>query len=222
MSNEQDKDRPALIFYSRIWSKYLKMGPVLEFGCGVGHFIRRIAQNEMTYALEINEYARSQVTINSPSTTLLKSIDQLKEDTIGSIVSLHVLEHINDEELIEIGISFNRILKSNGRILITVPNLSGKAHLLKLSEWSGFSDITHINLKTSEQWRTFFETKWGVSVIAEYADGFYDFPYEKGLLNILIKDGFRLLLTVVQFLSSCLFIKKDYGENVIFLLEKSK
>lgn len=218
--NTQDRDRPALWMYERIWKKYLGQGPVLDFGCGLGHFARRISQYQQTFGLETNPFAVEHMRRKVPTVKLISSIAELPDNSLGSITALHVLEHITDEELASIGKEFTRTLKPLGRLLVVMPDLLGRAHALKGKEWSAFSDPTHINLKGSSGWRTFFENNWDLNLISCFADGYYDFPYSKTFFRSLSGDAVRAAKTLVQFSLARPLLKSGDGENVIFILEK--
>ena len=215
-NNTQDKDRPALWMYKRLWSRYCSNGPVLDFGCGVGHLSRRLSNHAQVYGLEINPFAKQQILLNAPTVRVLSSLDEIPDSTLSSIISLHVLEHISDQDLDNIGTHFNRILKSGGRSIFVMPDLNGKASLIKKDKWLALYDPTHINLKSAEDWYKYFEEKWGMKVIRNAADGYYDFPYERW--NLL--DIFRLVRTGIQFVLGRLILKHGDGEAVIFVLEK--
>jgi len=221
-ANSQDKDRPALAFYSRIWARYISEGPTLEFGCGVGHLAKRLSKKTKVFGYEINEFARKQIVINAPDVKLIESLSDMDEGSVGSIVALHVLEHIDDHSLEDIGASFKRILKPGGKLLFVMPNAAGLAHRLKGGQWSAFSDPTHINLKSSHEWSDFFETRWRMKVLDKFSDGFYDFPYEKSWGRIFLFDLFRLGLTALQFILGTAILKEHYGENTVYILEKNK
>jgi SAM-dependent methyltransferase len=221
-ANSQDKDRLALGFYSRIWQRYINSGPILEFGCGVGHLAKRLSRENIVYGFEINEFARSKIAYNAPNVKLMSDLELLGDESLGSVVSLHVLEHIEDDELKKLGVTFNRVLKRNGRLLVVMPNKGGVAHNLKGDRWSAFTDPTHINLKSSKDWRLFFECHWKVKVVKVFADGFYDFPYENFWLKSLLFDAIRLCFTGLQFCLGRSILNDGYGENVVFILEVKK
>lgn len=220
--NAQNKDRPALWFYERIWRRYCKKGTVLEFGCGVGFMARRLSRHAEVIGLEINPYALSRFCINAPNARLVDSLEAIGDNGLESIVALHVLEHIPDSELALIGAQFYRILCGGGRLVLVMPDSSGFSHSLKGARWLALTDNTHVNLKSAEQWRIFFEEKWGFKVIDCSADGYYDFPYGKSISARLFCDSLRAFRTAVQFILGRLILPVGDGEAVIFILEKCK
>ena len=219
-ANAQDKDRPALWMYERIWKRYLGSGPVLDFGCGVGHFARRLSEHESVYGLETNSFALTQLPENAPKVRLLATTSELPARSLGSITALHVLEHIDEESLAAIGTEFDRILRPGGRVLAVMPDLDGRAHFLKKAHWSAFSDSTHINLKGADDWKLFFERQWKFNVMKCFADGYYDFPYGVSRMQSILGDTARIGRTLTQFLAGRPLLSQGDGENAIFILEK--
>lgn len=219
-SNSQNVDRPALAFYYRVWKKYCLFGPVLEFGCGVGHLARRLSRSTKTFGLEINQYALSELSHNAPNVEIISSLGELPCNSLGSIVSLHVFEHISDDDLSEIAAEFLRVLKPGGRVMIVVPDPAGRARDAKKDDWMGFRDATHINLKSAADWSRAFQG-WNFNVLVSAADGYYDFPYSRTLIGRIFSDGARIFKTGIQFLLARLFLKPGDGEACIFILEKT-
>jgi SAM-dependent methyltransferase len=218
--NSQDSDRPALWMYERFWRRYLGKGPVLEFGCGVGFFARRLSRNTMVFGLETNQFSINKIQQNAPAVKCLSTTVGLPNESIGSIVALHVFEHIHDDDLVQIGVELNRVLQPGGRILAVMPDLDGRAHFRKGGNWSAFSDSTHINLKGADAWRRFFVEQWKLDVVKSFADGYYDFPYGANRLRSAPADALRAFRTMVQFFLARPLLRPGDGENVVFILEK--
>ena len=76
--NNQSEDRPALKFYYRLFNKEIKSNAqqksVLEYGCGVGNLTKRLVANFDVTALDISDYALSQVNIKAPKAKTVKSM----------------------------------------------------------------------------------------------------------------------------------------------------
>ena len=157
-NNKQSGDRLALVWYSKLFKKFIaQRGPVLDFGAGTGHLVKRLPQPN--FAFEVNEFAFSQICQNSKETKCFLRISDLSRinDVVRGIVSIHVVEHMTDIEIESMFDCFDRISASDVRIMISTPALDGWAHKMKKSEWSAFSDPTHINLKTNEEWKKIFD-----------------------------------------------------------------
>jgi SAM-dependent methyltransferase len=219
-ANAQDSDRPALWMYERLWRRYLGNGPVLEFGCGVGCFARRLSRHTEVFGLESNTFALSQIGKTAQRVQVITTTSGLLKQSLGSITALHVFEHIPDNDLVSLGAEFNRILKIGGRILAVMPDLDGRAHTLKGVAWSAFRDSTHINLKGADKWRHLFETVWELDVVTCFADGYYDFPYGPSRMGSLAGDALRAARTFIQFIAARPLLRQGDGENAVFILEK--
>jgi SAM-dependent methyltransferase len=176
-NNSQDGDRPALIMYEKLWRKYSGVGPVLEFGCGVGHFAKRLSKHAKVYGVETNTYALSAARQIAPKAKFLESMRDIPDNHLSSIVALHVFEHIEDALLVNIFQEMNCKLTVNGTVIAVMPNKFGGAHILKGKDWKAFSDPTHLNIKSAQEWENMFKTVWGLSIISSFSDGYYDFPY---------------------------------------------
>lgn len=219
-ANSQDRDRAALWFYQRLAQKFSPGKRMLDFGAGVGHLTRRMsASMDRVYALEINEFARSQISLNAPKSEQLNNISELGHETVDFIAGLHVLEHISDDELCNLGVHFNRVLTPHGRCLFVMPNPVGTAAKLRGSDWMGFRDPTHINLRSPEQWQEFFKTEWKMHTKYVFADGYYDGLYHP-LPFGLFQDIFAYMKTLFQFIVAKPMLEPNDGEATIFILEK--
>jgi SAM-dependent methyltransferase len=220
--NAQDRDRPALWMYERFWQRYLGKGPVLEFGCGLGYFARRLARHSKVFGLEANPFALRQIPETAPEVQVLTTTTSLLDGSVGSVVALHVFEHIPDSDLASVGVELRRILQAGGRVLAVMPDLQGQARVLKGIRWSAFSDPTHVNLKSGDEWRHFFEDQWDLDVVMSFADGYYDFPYGATRLRSAFADIRRAACTLLQFLVARPLLREGDGENVVFILEKRR
>ena len=215
--NNQEKDRAALVWYSRIVKKEIQVGPSLDFGEGTGHLVKRLPVPR--YAFEINASAKSAIEQNAPNTTLLSNLEEAVDLGIKFkiITALHVVEHITDDELVKILNQFRKILAKDGIILISTPAKDGVAHKLKREKWMALTDATHINIKEYTDWVKLFEGS-DFKIARNFADGFYDFPYGKLWHPRNMKFVF---LTAINLIASIPFLKSNYGENNVFLLTQA-
>lgn len=216
--NCQDRDRPALWFYSRLVRRWLAPGPVLDFGCGTGFLLRRLNPHLEVAGLEKSEYCRQQLAAALPGVTIHSEEAKLPRDFFCGVVSLHVFEHIIDSELRTILRQLHASLKTGGRILCVMPDAGGKGVRLKGENWSGYGDPTHVNLKTASDWQEFFSAN-GFKVLKCGTDGLWDFPYRRE--GPLWFDYCQHACgTVLQFLFGRLILPLGSGESVILLLQK--
>jgi SAM-dependent methyltransferase len=105
---------------------------ILEIGCGPGFFKAHlnVNQNRKIYGLETNQVA-AKMAVSKGYEVVSDSLDELLcncQFRFDSIVLFQVLEHLeNPRELL---FQLKSLLKPNGRLIITVPNLDGYLRLV--------------------------------------------------------------------------------------------
>ncbi|MBW4720779.1 class I SAM-dependent methyltransferase [Saccharothrix obliqua] len=217
-ANGQLGDRPALRYYVRLVQRYVGPGPYLDFGCGTGHLVRRLAGAGEAAGFEISEYSAEQARRTAPGCVVYTKTDDIPDGYFGGITSVHVLEHLSDEIAEEVVATFRRILKPDGKALVVMPDPMGRGRRLKGDTWNGFADETHINLKPHAEWRKFL-TDRGMRVLREGSDGLWDVPYRK--LPKLVDAAVHAGPSLAQFLSGRLVLGPGSGESSIFVLAKA-
>ena len=99
-----------------------KSGTHLDLGCGTGEFLNACKDAGFsTEGIEPSELARKQA-IESFNLSISENthLEQFQNNKFDSISMWHVLEHVSNlNDSIK---DFNRILKSDGKIIIAVPN----------------------------------------------------------------------------------------------------
>lgn len=217
--NNQDKDRLGNLLYSSIIKKNFKIKSYLDFGCGVGFLLKRL--EKLTYiktcGYEINQYAINKCLINTNKSKIYNNLDEINEK-FDLISMIHVVEHINSEDL---KILFKKLitkLNYNGKILISTPAKNALAYNLKKSKWIGFKDPTHINLKDYNEWRDFFASI-DLNIVKSSNDGLWDFPYKK--MSFKLKYFKIFFLMFFQIFFGFLLLKHDEGETLILILENN-
>ncbi len=208
--NQQDRDRPALALYQRLVRRYLPSGPIVDFGCGMGHLLKRLSRDRIAAGVEASEWAAVASQRNCPASIVYRSLDEIPTASYAGIVSIHVIEHIDDEGLDAVLMQFKRILRPGGRLLIVTPDATGWASRVKGTAWLALTDPTHINLKGHAAWRQLFLSH-GFEVLKEAADGLYDFPYPPRKSR-RIDIGIRGWPTLLQFVAGRLLLKAGTGE----------
>lgn len=213
-ANGQAGDRPALGWYVRLVRRYCGRGPYLDFGCGTGHLLRRLAEHGPASGVEISEYSAAQARRTAPGCPVYTSLDDVPAAGFGVLTAVHVLEHLTDEIATSAVACWRRVLRPGGRALVVIPDPAGRARQLTGERWNGFADPTHINLKTHDEWRTFLVDA-GFRVLREGSDGLWNVPY--GRLPRLL--DLRAVPSFVQFCSGRLFLNPGEGESSLFILE---
>lgn len=105
---------------------------IVDAGCGWGGGTYRIAQEgvKKIYGIDANPQALS-VALEKYHTDKTEYINgyihnmPFKDNTIDNIIFVECFEHVDEEELNMAINEFHRILKPNGRIWITTPELRG-------------------------------------------------------------------------------------------------
>ncbi len=216
--NGQDGDRPALKLFTRLARHYLGQGRIVDFGCGPGFLLTHLRRHFEACGIEQSEWA-SAAARERAGVPVHNALSSLEDGSKDALISIHVVEHIPDPQLIEVLAEWRRILRPGARALVVTPDAHGYAHRKKGDNWIAFTDPTHINLKSHEQWATLF-TSAGFEVKHRFADGLWDFPYVfKGLGK---REVFILgWPTLLQFIVARPLLPAGSGESVIMVLERT-
>lgn len=215
--NGQDNDRPALLYFQRLAVRYIGQGTVLDFGCGVGHLLKRLSRRFSAVGVEASDWARAKA-VSDTGLPVYSSSTELGDSSLQGIVSIHVVEHIPDEPLRLVLAEWRRILVPGGTAVVVTPDAGGYAAGAKGESWIALTDPTHINLKSHRAWVREFEMA-GFEVVVEGADGLWDFPYAHhwlGRLEVFIKGW----PTLAQFISGRVLLKPGSGESCVFVLKR--
>lgn len=217
-ARSQDRDRPALWFYERVVRTWILKGPILDFGCGTGFLLRRLARHYDVAGYDVSADARDLACLTVAGLKVYSSRDQIPVAHFSGIISLHVLEHIEPAELSELLACWHSALVPAGRLLCAIPDASGRGHALSGNNWIGYGDPSHVSLMGWREWCTLFEAA-GFSVCRVGTDGLWNLPYRVG--GNIILDGLRFSIpTLIQFLAGRLFLPAGSGESAVFLLQK--
>jgi SAM-dependent methyltransferase len=217
-ARNQDRDRPALWFYERIARRWIMPGTILDYGCGTGFLLRRLAKHYAVAGYDVSPHAREAARTNVSSLTVYSQEEQIPAEFFSGIVSLHVLEHIERSLLPSVLGRWYGALLPRGRVLCVVPDAAGRGHSLAGKHWTSFGDPTHVTLMGHDEWRDLFASA-GFSIRRMGTDGLWCLPYREGKGKL--EDGLRYSIpTLVQFLAGRLFLPAGSGESAIFLLEK--
>ena len=216
--NRQNADRIGNLFYSNIIKKNFKFKSYLDFGCGVGFLLKRIEQVKGVkniFGIETNEFAIKESEKNTKLSKIYKNIDEIHEK-LDLVSMLHVVEHIDDDDILILLKKIKSKLTKNARLLISTPAKNCLAHTLKNNNWIGFKDPTHINLKKYDEWIDLFK-KMNLIVLNTYSDGLWDFPYGRFINNFRYLKIYFLMF--IQIFFGVLLLKYDEGETFIFILK---
>jgi SAM-dependent methyltransferase len=222
--NGQAGDRPALKFYYRLFKRQMrakgavpeKRERVLEYGSGVGHLTKRLCVDYAVYALDVSDYALSQVNKNAPGAQTIKTTAEIEDGSLDGVIALHVMEHIEKPE--EVFDEFHKKLRPGGLLVFVVPNPDGWGHRIKKDKWFAFADKTHISLFGVARWLE-LTTASGFTITKSRGDGMWDTPYMPVVPDVLQKLFF-LPPAAVQVLTGTAFLTPSLGECLIVVARK--
>ena len=214
--NRQAGDRPALRWYARLARRYGGPGPYLDFGCGTGHLLRRLADLGPAAGFEVSPWsaAVARATADRP---VYECLDDLPTAGFAVIVAVHVVEHLDDVTAATSFAAWHRALRPGGRAVVVTPDLGGRGHALSGTRWVGFADATHVNLKPHAEWRALLQTH-GFAVRHEGSDGLWNVPYGP---RPRPADAVRAAPALAQYLAGRLVLPPGSGESAVFVLEKA-
>jgi SAM-dependent methyltransferase len=215
-NNGQAGDRPALRWYVRMVRRYVGQGPYLDFGCGTGHLLRRLAAHGPASGFEISPYSARMARETAPGCDVHTTLDAIPAAAFRGLTAVHVLEHLDDETVAGVLACWRRVLVPGGRALVVMPDPAGKGRALAGDGWNGYRDPTHVNLKPHDEWRTVLADA-GFTVVREGSDGLWNVPY--GRLPKLVDAGLHAVPALAQFLAGRLFLRPGSGESSVFVLE---
>ena len=118
------------------WSNYFKnAGSILEIGCGPGFMLKEF--ENLKWDIYGTERNKEQINIAKKNTKHLKVVNDIddfkKNEKFDLIILFHVLEHVDDPiMMIE---KIKKILKRNGILIISVPNLGSWQSLVFKNNW---------------------------------------------------------------------------------------
>jgi 2-polyprenyl-3-methyl-5-hydroxy-6-metoxy-1,4-benzoquinol methylase len=126
--------------------EYLRFnGELLDFGCGDGSFLHKLSLASPQAVLygfdpESDQIYRSYQKINA--------LDDLKDRSMDIVCCFETLEHLYDHERERFLVDMKRILKTNGKVVVSVPIIGGPTLLLKdLNRNILFKRISEYSLK---------------------------------------------------------------------------
>jgi len=136
------------------YEELIKDSYVLDFGCGMGDFVRLTQEiSKKSIGLELNNEVREYN--NNNGITCIKSLAELNDDKFDLITLNHVFEHLNNP--INILVDLQKYLKDDGVIIIEVPN--ARDILIETFNLESFKDFTfwgdHLILHTKKSLEVF-------------------------------------------------------------------
>jgi SAM-dependent methyltransferase len=170
-----DEDRIALWYYARVVRRLGTRGArLLDFGCGTGHLLRRLAADFETVGYDSSPYARTRARINAREAVVLEEWQSLAPESFDVIVSLHTLEHLRRPR--DVVPRLVALLRPGGRFLFVVPNTASLGRRLKRDDWFAYRDPSHHSLLSQGEWVGLIR-HCGLKPLWVRGDGWWDPPY---------------------------------------------
>ena len=145
-------------YFKTHYSRFLptdKKANVLEIGCGYGRYLK--ALSDMGYVncrgIDISQeqilYAKN--TLNLSNVEKADALDWMenKDAEFDCILALDILEHLDNDYLLNLGEAIYKALKPGGRVIIQVPNGISPMNPIR------YGDLTHVRAFTESSIRQF-------------------------------------------------------------------
>ena len=103
---------------------------ILDFGCGSKSYLLDLSKSKIKFGVGIDYDAKNNIKDNIEYRKY-KYNGRLpfKDKSFDKVFMLAVLEHINEDEVLKLFNEFKRILKSDGKIVLTTPTPPSKYFL---------------------------------------------------------------------------------------------
>jgi 2-polyprenyl-3-methyl-5-hydroxy-6-metoxy-1,4-benzoquinol methylase len=140
----------------RLINSLVKGGSLLDYGCGTGEFLQEAKkQHWNVLGIEPSDKARTQAFTKLP-TEVLGTLDELPELEAYNVITLfHVLEHIHS--LRKTVKKLITRLKSDGYMIIAVPNPESADARHYGNNWAGYDVPRHLYHFSQKSMKTFQE-----------------------------------------------------------------
>ena len=115
---------------------------VLDYGCGAGEFLKHIENDVETFGFEPSDAARNFAKQKTTKTKFVENLNEIENESLDVITLWHVFEHIeNQSEILSL---FYQKLKTNGYLIIAVPNHTSYDGKFYKEFWAAYDVPRHI------------------------------------------------------------------------------
>jgi 2-polyprenyl-3-methyl-5-hydroxy-6-metoxy-1,4-benzoquinol methylase len=174
---------------------YVEDGKLIDIGCSYGKWMKKMEGfGWSVYGLELNEkavaYANQELGLENAKQGIIEDAEY--ENSFFDMVHMSmVLEHIHSP-LDALG-KVHRILKKNGELILSVPNITGKDAKMFMKYWYPLQLPTHLNHFSPETIALVLEkTGYRVNKIVHYSS-------EKDFLHSAKNSGNKRLYKTLKF-----------------------
>ncbi len=199
----------------------ISTGRLLDYGCGTGYFLNSVTNSGWSaIGLEKSSQARS-LAVSKFSLDVFDpaKIETLAKNSFDVITLWHVMEHI--ENLNEMLVRFNALLKPGGKLIVAVPNCKSYDAMHYHEYWAAYDvprHLWHFDIETVKclMQKNGFEL---MKTMPMPLDAFYismlSEKYKKGSLAFVR----GMLVGAVAFLSA--LGDKSKSSSIIYVLKKT-
>jgi len=131
----------------------LKPGKVLDIGCGLGFLLSGISNKWDKYGIEISDYAAKHAAQYGKISNINIEDYSTSEIKFDLIVIHHVIEHLNDPEIILQNIY--KLLRKNGKLIISTPDFDCPSARRYKDRYRLLHDKTHVSLFSNDSMHRF-------------------------------------------------------------------
>jgi O-antigen chain-terminating methyltransferase len=119
--------------------------PILDLGCGRGEWLELLRDNSrIARGVDINaEFVRACIDLGLEveRVSAVTGLRQLASGSVGAVTSMHLVEHLDFVELVELIDECNRVLRPGGVLILETPNPEN----LTVAAVNFYLDPTHRN-----------------------------------------------------------------------------
>jgi 2-polyprenyl-3-methyl-5-hydroxy-6-metoxy-1,4-benzoquinol methylase len=191
---------------------------MLDIGCGKGFFLEYMKKFYSVMGTDISMFAvnRSKELLENVPLFLADATHLcFKKEKFDIVTAFDIIEHIQDPE--PILKEFYSVLRLDGILVITTPNMKSIGRKLKKDNWFGYRDKTHISLLYPDEWIKLIEDS-GFKVSNIYFDGLWDSPYFTKIPSFLQHIVFKYFSTIL--LCFGVTFPQKYGEDLYVIARK--
>jgi SAM-dependent methyltransferase len=203
-------DDRLLSWYLQLVRRHLRRGPFLDYGCGSGALLARLAGLGPASGLAVGVDPGA-VREAAPGCPVYASDQELPTEGFRSLVAIDVLDTVPAEAVPRILLTWRRVVAKEGRLLVAVADPAGRGRALTGSEW--WAARPGHSLRPHEDWRLLLESS-GFTVVREGSDGLWRGPY--GRLPAPL--DLRRAPAMAQRSTGRLFLNPGEGERSVFIL----
>lgn len=208
-------------FYADLVRRYCPpRARVLEVGCGLGDVLRRLQDDYSTCGIDVSAYAVEQARQVAPRSEVqelrVEQIEMFGTESFDGVLAVHVFEHLLEPE--RAARSVFDILRPGGTLIMATPNLDAPMRHRKGRTWFGYTDPTHISMKTPTEWLSILQSE-GFAIRRVFGDGMWDVPYIP-LIPAILQLAVFGLPAIVQTVAAIPFIPTRLSESLIVVADK--